>query len=136
MPVVRIHKARSDDVERVEVDILRAPNKITTGCLTLALYQSRPVADKTLPRTLSVGVYALDGTVLSEVSSLTFDLADEEPRLREKTVVLTLSRAADDYNGQEVDIRLQETIPGTSQTTTYKSHRVKLYKRFESDFDD
>lgn len=136
VPVVRIHKARSDDTERVEVEILRAPTKITTGQLTLALYQMQPVADKTLPRTVTVGVYAPDGKVISETRSITFDLAEEEPRLREKTVGLTLSRAADAYNGEEVEIRLEETIPGTNQTATYKSHRVKMQKPFESDFDD
>ncbi len=135
VPVVRIHKARSDDTERVEVDILRAPSKITTGQLTLSLYQLQPVAEKTLPRVLTVGVHAPDGKVISDVQSLAFDLADEEPRLREKKVGLILSRAADDYNGKEVEIRLEETIPGTSQTATYKSHKVKLQKPFESDFD-
>jgi uncharacterized protein (TIGR02687 family) len=136
VPVVRIHKARSDDTEAVEVDILRAPSKITTGQLSLALYQAQPIADKTLARTLSVGVYAPDGEAISEVRSLTFESAAEEPRLRERTVGLTLSRAADEYNGQEVEIRLVETIPGTAQTAIYKSHRVRLRKPFESDFDD
>ena len=101
------------------------PTKITTGQISLALYQVEPVADKTLARTLSIGVYGLDGTAISEVRTITFDVADEEPRLREKTVGLTLSRAADDYNGQEVEIRLLETIPGTNQTAVYKRHRAK-----------
>jgi hypothetical protein len=136
VPVVRIHKARNDDIERVEVDILRAPGKITTGQLSLALYQAQPVGDKTLARTLSVGVYSSDGRELSEVHSLTFGSADEEPRLRETSVGLTLSKAADDYNGQEVEIRLVETIPGTNQIAVYKVHRVRLHKPFESDFDD
>lgn len=136
VPVVRIHKARSDDTERVDVEILRVPSKITTGQISLALYQVQPVADKTLARTVTVGLYGLDDRVISEVRSLTFESADEEPRLRESTVGLALSKAADDYNGQEVEIRVMETISGTSQTAVYKSHRAKLSKPFESDFDD
>lgn len=136
LPVLRIRKARVDDTEKVEVELLRIPGKITTGQISLALYQDRPVADKTLPRTLRVGVFAPDGTTLSEVRTLTFDSADTEPRQRETGLVLTLSRVADDYNNQEVEIRLEETVSGTSQTATYKSHRVKLQKPFASDFDE
>ncbi|MDS4030302.1 MAG: BREX-1 system phosphatase PglZ type A, partial [Candidatus Contendobacter sp.] len=136
VPVIRIHKARTDDIGRVEVEFLRLPARITTGQLALALYQDRPVADKVLGRTLRLGVYAADGTALSEARTLTFDSADAEPRNREQNVTLTLARAADRYNHQEVEIRLEETLAGTRQTAVYKSHRVKLHKPFASDFDD
>ena len=136
VPVLRIHKARSNDTERVEVELLRIPAKITTGQVSLALYQDRPVADKTLPRTLQIGLFAKDGTTLSEVRTLTFDSSDSEPRQREKSLVLTLSRAADDFNNQDVEIRLEETVPGTSQQAVYKSHRVKIQKPFAGDFDE
>lgn len=136
VPVVRIHKARVDDTERVEVEVLRLPAKITTGRVSLAFYQDRPIVDKVLPRALRIGVFAQDGTVLSEVRSMTFDSADAEPRHREQSLVLVLSRAADDYNNQDVEIRLEETVPGTSQKAVYKSHRVKLQKPFASDFDE
>jgi uncharacterized protein (TIGR02687 family) len=136
IPVLSIHKARSDDTERVEVELLRIPAKITTGQVSLALYQDRPVADKTLPRILSIGLFTKDGTALSEVRTLTFDSADAEPRQREKSLVLTLSRTADDYNNQDVEVRLEETVPGTSQQSVYKSHRIKLQKPFAGDFDE
>jgi hypothetical protein len=136
VPVVRIHKARADDTDRVEVELMRVPAKITTGQVSLAFYQDRPVADKTLSRTLSVGVFAPDGTPLSEVRLVIFDSADPEPRRRETSVVLTMARAADDYNNQEVEFRLVETILGTTQETVYKTHRVKLQKPFASDFDE
>lgn len=136
VPVVRVHKSRADDTERVEVEILRAPAKITTGHLSIALYQVQPAADKALGRTLTVGVYAPDGKVLSEERTVTLDTDEEEPRLRETSVTLALSRAADDYNGQDVEIRLQEAVQGTSQTSVYKSHKARLNRLFESDFDD
>lgn len=136
VPVVHIHKARVDDTERVEVEILRLPTKITTGRISLALYQVQPIVDKILPRTLRIGVFAQDGAILSEVRSLTFDSTDTEPRHREKSLGLVLSRVADDYNNQDVEIRLEETMPGTSQKAVYKSHRVKLQKPFASDFDE
>lgn len=136
VPVVRIRKARSDDTKRVGVDMLRVPTKITTGQTSVVLFQEEPVGDKVLPRTLRVGVYSRDGEELSEVKTQQCDLTVEEARHREITVLLTLSHEADAFNNQEVEIRLEETIPGTSQTVTYKSHPVRLQKPFTSDFDD
>jgi uncharacterized protein (TIGR02687 family) len=91
VPVVRLHKARADDTVRVEVDLLRTPNKITTGQLSIVLFQDRPAIEKSLPRALRIGVFAKDGTPLSEIIRLTFDSADAEARHRETTVMLTLS---------------------------------------------
>ncbi len=79
IPVVRIHKARADDTGRVEVEVVRVPAKITTGQLAIALYQDRPAIGKVLPRTLRVGLFAKDGTSLSEVKTQSFD--SKEPRL-------------------------------------------------------
>ncbi|MBL8027274.1 MAG: BREX-1 system phosphatase PglZ type A [Fibrobacteres bacterium] len=136
IPVVRIHKARNDDTEYIEVDLLRIPDRITTGQISLALYQTFPVSGKMLPRTIKVSVYAKDNTLLSESKSITFDSAEEDPRHRESVVVLTMSRAADDYNNKEVEIRLEETLAGTAQTVSYKKVTTKLIKPFGSDFDE
>ena len=120
----------------VSVDMLRVPTKITTGQTSVVLFQEEPVGDKVLARTLRVGVYSKNGEELSEVKTQQCDLTVEEARHREITVLLTLSHEADAFNNQEVEIRLEETIPGTSQTVTYKSHPVRLQKPFTSDFDD
>jgi uncharacterized protein (TIGR02687 family) len=136
VPVLRIHKARSDDTARVEVELLHVPAKITTGQLSIALFQQQPVADKVLPRTLRVGVYSSEGTLLSESRTHTFDSKEEEARLRETMMVLTLTSAADAYNNREVELRLQDTVPGTSQIVTYRAHAIRLQKPFTSDFDD
>jgi hypothetical protein len=136
VPVVRIHKARTDDTGRVEVDLLRVPAKITTGQLSIALFQDRPAIDKVLPRTLRVGVYALDGTPISEIRTATFDSQDDEARNRETALLLVLSHAADQFNGQEVELRLEEKVQGSEQFITYRAHSLKLQKPFASDFDE
>ena len=136
VPVVKIHKARTDDIERVEVDLLQVPAKITTGQVSISLFQDRPALGKVLPRTLRVGIFAKDGTVLSETKTLTFDSKEEEARLREMSVLLVLSHAADEFNNQEVDLRLQEMVQGTTQLVTYKVQSLKLHKPFASDFDE
>jgi len=136
VPVLSIHKARSSDTSRVEVDVLRVPSKITTGQASFALYQEQAVSEKTLPRALRIGLYAKSGAPLSEIRVDTFNSAEVDARLREITVVLTLSSAADAYNNQEIELRLDETLPGTSQSVLYKSFNVKLQKPFASDFDE
>ncbi len=136
IPVVRIHKARADDTERVEVEMMRIPAKITTGQVSISLFQKRAAIDKDLPRTLRAGIYAKDGTPLSEVKTQVFDSKETEARHRETTILLVLSSAADAFNNCEVDLRLEETVPGTNQIVTYKTHSLKLQKPFASDFDE
>lgn len=136
VPVIKIHKARTDDTGRVEVELLRVPAKITTGQISIALFQDRPAVDKMLPRTLRIGVFAKDGTALSEVKTQTFDSREAEARQRETAMLLILSHAADSFNNRDVELRLEEIIPGTNQLVTYKSHNLKLQKPFASDFDE
>lgn len=136
VPVVKIHKARTDDIEELQVELLRVPPKITTGQLAIALYQTRAAVGKVPPRTLRIGVYAKDGTSLSEVKAITFDSKDSENRLRETTVVLVMSPAADAFNGHEVELRLEEVVAGINKPTHYKKQPLKIQKRFTSDFDD
>jgi len=136
VPVVKIHKARTDDTGQVEVDILRVPSKITTGQVAVSLFQNKPAIDKTLPRTLRVGIYSKDEKVLSEIKTYTFDSKETEARQREVSIMLTLARAADAFNNQDVDLRLEETVLGTNQTVVYKTHTLRLQKPFASDFDE
>lgn len=136
VPVVKIHKARTDDTERVEVELLQVPAKITTGQVSISLLQDRPATGKVLARTLRIGIFAKDGTPLSEIKTLKFDSKEDEARLRETGVVLVLSHAADAFNNQEVDLRLLETVQGTTQSVTYRVQSLKLHKPFASDFDE
>ncbi len=136
LPVVKIHKARADDIGEVEVELLRVPAKITTGQLSISLFQDRPAIGKVLPITLRVGIFAKDGTVLSEIKTVTFDSKDAEARQRETTLLLVLSHAADAYNNRDVDLRLEKTLAGTNQLVTYKTHNLLLQKPFTSDFDE
>lgn len=136
VPVLRIHKARASDTSRVEVDVLRLPSKITTGQVSFALYQEQPVDDKILARQLRIGLFSKEGEPLSEVQTVSFDFADSEARRRETTIVLALSRNADAFNNQEIELHMEETLPGTSQSVVYRSYALRLQKPFGSDFDE
>jgi uncharacterized protein (TIGR02687 family) len=136
IPVVHINKSRADDTGRVSVEIIRMPAKLTTGQVALSIYQEKPVTPKLLPRALKIGIYATDGQAISEIKAITFDSKDEEARKREMAVALVLSKAANGHNNTNVEIRLDETLPGTSQTVTYRTYPIKLQKPFATDFDE
>lgn len=136
IPVLSINKKRQSDVTAVEVDILRGPSSvITSGQLAVTLYQVGPVTDKIQPRTLRAGIYTEAGDLISDSHELTFDLASENSRERELQIRFLLTRKADDANGQEVILRLEEKHAGTSHYKEYRSVRYTMRRSFTSDFD-
>jgi uncharacterized protein (TIGR02687 family) len=136
IPVLKINKKRQSDVTAVEVDILRgASSVITSGQLAVTLYQAGPVTDKIQPRVLRAGIYTEAGDLISDSHELTFDLSSDNPRERELQVRFVLTRKADEANGQEVILRLEEKHAGTSHYKEYKSLRYLMRRSFTSDFD-
>jgi uncharacterized protein (TIGR02687 family) len=136
IPVLKINKKRQSDVTAVEVDILRgASSMITSGQLAVTMYQAGPVTDKVQPRVLRAGIYTEAGDLISDSHDLTFDLSSDNPRERELQVRFVLTRKADEANGQEVILRLEEKHAGTSHYKEYKSLRYVMRRSFTSDFD-
>lgn len=136
IPVLKINKKRQSDTTSVDVDILRgASSVITSGQLAVTMYQSVPVTDKIQPRVLRAGIYTEAGDLISDSQELTFDLSSENPRERELLVRFVLTRKADEANGQEVILRLDEKHAGTSHYKEYKSLRYVIRRSFTSDFD-
>lgn len=135
IPVISINKKRQSDVGKVEVELIGGGKTITTGQLAVVLYQTEPVTDKRQPRRLRVGLYALDGEPISDVQELSFDMASDNPREREVAVRFILSRKADNYNNQQVELRMEEPVDGTSHHTRYQSVRYTIRRSFTSEFD-
>lgn len=136
VPVLKINKKRQKDITHVEVDIIRgAGSMITSGQLAVVLYQSGPVTDKIQPRVLRAGIYTETGDLISDCHELTFDLTSENPRELERHVRFLLTRKADESNGKEVILKLEEKHAGTSHYKEYKSLRYTLRRAFTSEFD-
>jgi uncharacterized protein (TIGR02687 family) len=136
IPLVDVKKRRTSDQKLVEIDqIPTTSNVISTGQLAVAFHQTTPVTEKVRPRVLRIGLYAPDGKALSDLQELVFDLASENPREREIRLKLVLSKEADSYNGQQVTLRLDAQVAGTSHYETYKTTPYTLRRSFTSDFD-
>jgi len=136
IPVIKINKKRKSDISAVDVDILRSGTKIiTSGQLALVFYQTEPSTDKVQPRTLRAGIYTQDGELISDSHDLVFDFISDNPRERELQIRFVLTRKADGVNGQEVSLRLEEKLTGTTHYKEYKTLSYTMRRSFTSDFD-
>ncbi|HZR19111.1 MAG TPA: BREX-1 system phosphatase PglZ type A [Verrucomicrobiae bacterium] len=136
VPMIEVKKLRADDVGRVEVEILRSGQQITTGQVAITFLQCEPVGEKCLLRELRAGFYSRTGVRLSDVRTLRFDSAAEDARQRERREQFVFGREAEEFNGQEIVLRLDEQVLGTAQFAPYREFIFKLRRAFESDFDD
>lgn len=137
VPVVQINKKRESDTSLVEVDLIRgAASLITSGQLAVTFYQVQPVTDKVRGRRLRVGIYSLSGVLISDRHELDFDLVEDNPRQREMPIRFMLTREADQFNNQEVLLKLEQQVGETSHYQDYKPPmRYTLRRSFTSDFD-
>ncbi|MDM8535491.1 BREX-1 system phosphatase PglZ type A [Desulfobacterales bacterium HSG17] len=136
IPVIKINKKRKSDISQVRVDFLGSSTSvITTGQLSVSFYQADPVTAKKQPRTLWAGIYSKEGETISDSHEICFDFTSENPRDREKELRFVLTQKADDLNGQEVFLRLEEKVAGTSHYREYKSLRYEIRRSIVSDFD-
>lgn len=136
IPVITINKKRQSDVGKVDVELIGSGGKtITTGQLAVVLYQTEPVTDKRQPRRLRAGLYTLTGETISDVQELSFDMTSSNPREREVAVRFMLSRKADAHNNQQIELRLEEPVDGTSHYTRYHAMRYTIRRSFTSEFD-
>ncbi|NLQ06401.1 BREX-1 system phosphatase PglZ type A [Cylindrospermopsis raciborskii] len=136
IPIIKINKKRTSDITSVEVEILPGASSIITAAqLTVVFYQAQASTDKVQPRTLQAGIYTQKSELISDSHDITFDLGSENSRDREVPVTFVLMRKADEVNGQEVHLRLNEKLSGTSQYKKYKSIAYTMRRSFTSDFD-
>lgn len=136
IPVLKVNKKRQSDVSRVEVELISGGSKtITTGQLAVTLYQVQAVTDKLQSRRLRAGIYNQQGELISDSHELLFDLAADSPRDREVPLRFLLSRKADESNNQQVTLRLEEPVDGTSHHQEYKAVRYTIRRSFTSEFD-
>ena len=136
IPVIRVGKQREADVGHVEVQIfVTGKSLISSGQTAVTLYQVQAVSEKMRPRELLAGIYAMDGTLVSDEYTLTFDFRSENAREREMPRKFLLSREADRYNNQDVVLKLRERVGKTSHYQDYASHRFQLRRGITTDFD-
>jgi len=87
---------RSSDIYKTPVKIVTETDKITTGQITIMLFQQEPVREKVKARRLVAGLYA-GNTLISDEVTVDCSQASPEARDRFYPLTLTLSRGADTF---------------------------------------
>ena len=132
VPVIAVNKRRSSDTYQTPVKIVTETDKITTGQITIMLFQQEPVREKVKARRLVAGLYAGNTLISDEV---TVDCSQASPEARDRffPLTLTLSRDADTFNGKTIELRLHEPVGSQRRPYNEKAH-FTLSRTFTSDF--
>ena len=137
IPLVKINKKRQDTVSKVDIDIIKSTDRITTNILAVSFIQSDFVSEKKLPRTIRAEIRAENGEVLSDQFKYVFDISEGSERQREVKHRFQLSsKASGQYKNQRVKLVLEELVQGTNRWTFYKDYAYMLNISFTNDFDD
>lgn len=132
--MVEVKKSESHEPKPVEVDKIASSNTITTGQLGVSFTQLEAISTKVLERTLRVGIYAEDGTLISTTEELYFGSESENKREWETSVRLMLSQTSFDYNNKTVYLRLEEQQRNTDIYTTYRQWPYKMNRTIGFEF--
>lgn len=136
VPVLEINKARKSDIEQVDIDIISGTSNITSNTFAVSFYQKQPIAEKIQQRQIKAGFYNGAGQLISDLISLIFSSSETDAMAREKRQSFIFTSEASKHNGQDVYLKLEEQIDGTSQFKLYKSITYRLLIAFSSEFDD
>ena len=134
VPIVTINKKRQSDISKVEVEMMRSTDIISSNQLVVTLYQKDIVNDKVQKRVLLIGLYNKAGELISEQKELIFDSISTETRDREQQVTLLLNKNVDNENNQTVYLKLSEPEEDTTYAKEYKSLVYTVRKTFTMDF--
>lgn len=136
VPLLHVAKGRDSDVRQVDVQILtNGRNLISSGQFAVTFYQAQPVTDKVQPRHLRTGIYSASGVLISDSHDLTFDFRSDNARERELPCKFLLSRVADQFNNQDVFLRLEERVGKSSHYQDHVSQPFQLRRGISTDFD-
>jgi len=137
IPLLQVSKKRKDNVSKVQVDIIKSTDKITTNILAVSFMQKEPVSEGVIARKIKAFIQAYDGAQLSDVFTFNFDLDEDNIRQREVKHRFQLKpEASTKHKNQSVKLVLQEAIEGTNRWDPYTDFSYTLNIAFTNDFDD
>ncbi len=135
IPSLHVHRARQSDVETLEVEVLQESRIITSGQFSVVFFQTLEATEKRRGRRLRMGLYSSTGELLSDLQEMDFSFTSPERRERQRRVRFILTRKAEEYNHQEVYLRLEEPLEHTTHYREYRSVPYMLRRSMATDFD-
>ena len=134
MPVLHVNIKKKQGVSEVSVDILNKKSKITTNTQTISFYQNEPVSEKVKEVTLRFGFYDQAGNLLSDSITLTFGSTSEDSTQRELKHRFMFKRQLSELNGQEIYLRKEQQVAGSSQFKKLEDIAYKVSVLFMAEF--
>lgn len=134
MPVLHVNIKKKQGASEVSVDILNKKSKITTNTQTISFYQNQPVSEKVKEVTLRFGFYDQAGNLLSDSITLTFGSTSEDSTQREQKHRFMFKRQLSELNGQEIYLRKEQQVAGSSQFKKLEDIAYKVSVLFMAEF--
>ena len=134
IPLIKIEKARKDDVTDVGVRLLTNLKTITTGSVVLTFYQEDYVSDKVHGFDATFGIYSSDGKSLSDIEKRSITSESLDSKAREFQIVLHLNKESEKYNRKEVYVKIHKIL-SSGRLEEKISKPVMLSRSIASDFD-
>jgi uncharacterized protein (TIGR02687 family) len=104
VPVIRIRKAREDDIRTVSYSILSSTGVITTNQHLVKIIQEEPVSAKVQPLSLTLRFEAEDGTILTNQREIHLDSRDESQENRSYSASFVFSSKIEQYNNRQIKL--------------------------------
>ena len=134
VPVLHVNIKKKQGVSEVSVDILNKKSKITTNTQTISFYQNEPVSEKVKEVTLRFGFYDQADNLLSDSITLTFGSTSEDSTQREQKHRFMFKRQLSELNGQEIYLRKEQQVAGSSQFKKLEDIAYKVSVLFMAEF--
>ena len=134
IPLIKVDKARKDDITDVSIEILTNLKTITTGSVAVTFFQEDYVSDKVQGYEATFGFYSQDGTAISDIEKRTVASEAIDPKKREFQIVFYLNKKSEKYNRRPVVLRIQKILP-SGRTVLIAEKECILSRSMSSDFD-
>ena len=134
IPIVKVNKKRTDDIKKIEVDLIASGNKITTNRIGLRFYQNGLVSDKVLKRNLKIAFYTMDKKLISDVFQRDFDNESKDDAAMEVKHNFTIMSDMSSLDDKTVLLVFEEILDDKS--IIYKEIEFTLALSFYNEFDD
>jgi hypothetical protein len=137
VPILYVARKRADTVTKVEVDILKGSNKITTNIHRIKFFQQKPVGMGIVPRVIKSYFCVVEGDrkkIISDVFSYTFD--SEATRAEDREVENKFTISTELRKSTSVYFIIEERVDRSNLWNVLLKIPYTLNLAMENDFDE
>ncbi len=134
VPVLEINKARTTDIEYVNVVAMFPRSEISSNVIGIEFYQQEPVSGKVLPRTIVAAFYDQADNKISDEKTISAGSTDQDNSKRIIRHSFSFGADSSKLDGQRVYLKLKEQIQGTNRFRDYGQYEFDMKIAFSDEF--